>query len=166
MPELTHLQVYEHIETQKSHLACDDYSIPASLRSHVDFIIPTIHFDAIVTSPKKRQELDIRSNPIPRGLSFVNNPESPTVKEWGLTVGNLAVGNLPRSPANPRGLSSVEVVPGSPANKGWAPKVGPQVKTPYTAKSKQPTVPAICNSYITPDCLRALYNIPNGSLSE
>ncbi|KAF2217659.1 hypothetical protein CERZMDRAFT_108334 [Cercospora zeae-maydis SCOH1-5] len=41
----TEYHVYEHQSTGQLHVACEQYSIPADLRRHVDFITPTVHFD-------------------------------------------------------------------------------------------------------------------------
>jgi tripeptidyl-peptidase-1 len=34
---------YEHIISRKVHPGCDDYSVPLSIRKHVDFVSPTVH---------------------------------------------------------------------------------------------------------------------------
>ncbi|KAK5710847.1 hypothetical protein LTR15_012824 [Elasticomyces elasticus] len=44
--------VYEH-ETGQPHIACEEYSIPAHLKEHVDLVYPTVHFDAKI---KAREE--------------------------------------------------------------------------------------------------------------
>ena len=42
----TKYNVYEHTETGQPHVACEEYSIPSHLTEHVDFVYPTVHFDA------------------------------------------------------------------------------------------------------------------------
>jgi tripeptidyl-peptidase I len=49
---------YTNVETGKTYLVCDEYSIPHQLREHIDFINPTVKFDAIVKTRKKRRDLD------------------------------------------------------------------------------------------------------------
>lgn len=44
----TKYNVYEHSETGQPHIACEEYSIPANMKEHVDFVYPTVHFDAKV----------------------------------------------------------------------------------------------------------------------
>lgn len=64
----TKYHVYTNSETGKDHLACEDYSVPAHIREHIDFITPTVHFDAIVKTKKKRRDLqgrDIQTKPVP-----------------------------------------------------------------------------------------------------
>ncbi|KDQ15066.1 hypothetical protein BOTBODRAFT_301248 [Botryobasidium botryosum FD-172 SS1] len=44
--ELLHAEydIYEH-DTGALHVACDSYSVPATVKDHVDFITPTLHFN-------------------------------------------------------------------------------------------------------------------------
>jgi len=44
----TKYSLYEHEESGQPHVACEDYSIPASLKNKIDFITPTLHFDVKV----------------------------------------------------------------------------------------------------------------------
>ena len=37
---------WEHDGTGNTHVACDDYSLPPGIRKHVDFILPSVHFDS------------------------------------------------------------------------------------------------------------------------
>lgn len=48
----TKYKVYEHSETKKPHITCDEYSLPAHITEHVDFVSPTIGFDAFLTQTK------------------------------------------------------------------------------------------------------------------
>ncbi|KAG2090746.1 peptidase S8/S53 domain-containing protein [Suillus discolor] len=49
---LADYHVYDH-ETGTKHIACDSYHLPEHVIPHVDFVTPTIHFDAKV--PRKRE---------------------------------------------------------------------------------------------------------------
>jgi tripeptidyl-peptidase I len=40
--------VYEHQETGQPHVACEEYSIPAHLQNHIEFVYPTVNFDTKV----------------------------------------------------------------------------------------------------------------------
>ncbi|KAL6713742.1 hypothetical protein ACLMJK_008234 [Lecanora helva] len=56
--------------------------------------------------------------------------------------------------------------PGNPGN-GFLPKKGKTIKGPgITPNAAQPFDLSTCNTQITPDCLRALYNFPNGTLAK
>ncbi len=102
--------IYTNVETGIDHLACEDYSLPAHLREHVDFITPTIHFDATVKPKKQRRDLEGRS-----------------MKVRPVT----------------------QIMPGH--------DVAPQPQVVYNLTN--------CYQYVTPDCLRALYGVPNGTLA-
>lgn len=52
---------YTHDQTGQGHIACEDYSIPEDVQRHVDFVIPTVDFDAKVENPKKRRSIEQRS---------------------------------------------------------------------------------------------------------
>jgi tripeptidyl-peptidase-1 len=107
----TEYGIYTNTETGNDHLACEDYSVPAHIQEHIDFITPTVHFDATVKQKKKRRD----------------------IQERGLSV-----------------------------------KPVTQVKPNPDALVPQPQVTfslANCYTYITPDCLRSLYNFTNGTLA-
>ncbi|KAF8849785.1 subtilisin-like protein [Acephala macrosclerotiorum] len=106
----TDYHIYTNTENGKEHLACEDYSVPAHIQEHVDFITPTIHFDATVKKEKKRRSLDTRE-------------------------------------------LKVKPVPGA-----VSPDAVPQPQVTFNL--------ANCYEYITPDCLRALYNFTNGTLAQ
>ncbi|KAG0702859.1 Pro-kumamolisin, activation domain-containing protein [Suillus ampliporus] len=44
----TEYHVYGH-ETGQEHVACDSYHLPEHVQSHVDFVTPTVHFDAKIS---------------------------------------------------------------------------------------------------------------------
>jgi tripeptidyl-peptidase-1 len=90
---------------------------------HIDFITPTIHFDAAVTEPKKKRQ-------------------------------------FPESVVAPIRPGSIDIP--SQIKQGPALKISSFGATP---QASQFTL-ANCNSYITPDCLRALYGFPPGTLTK
>lgn len=106
----TEYYVYGHKHGQ-SHVACDEYSVPADLSAnHIDVILPTIQFDAQL---KKRQKRD------------------------------------------DSGLASLA------ANiTGSLPKLGKNIDIQAIS-----TDLSDCDAQITPDCLRALYNLTAGTLN-
>ena len=55
--------------------------------------------------------------------------------------------------------------PGNTNNNGWLPKKGPTISGPSPDIAPQPFALTTCNTQITPDCLRALYGLPNGTLA-
>ena len=58
--------------------------------------------------------------------------------------------------------------PGDTGNNGWLPKKGPTISGPGADPdvAPQPFDLSTCNTQITPDCLRALYNFTNGTLAK
>lgn len=53
----TEYKVFGH-DSGKEHIACDEYSIPADLSQHVDFITPTVQFDVKVPNKPKMKKRD------------------------------------------------------------------------------------------------------------
>ena len=45
---------HEHM-TGKPHIGCDEYHIPEHLKSHVDFITPTVHFDTKIPQAQEKR---------------------------------------------------------------------------------------------------------------
>ena len=56
--------------------------------------------------------------------------------------------------------------PGDTTNNGFLPKKGPTISGPTADVAPQPFALSTCNTQITPDCLRALYNFTNGTLAK
>lgn len=58
--------------------------------------------------------------------------------------------------------------PGDTENNGFLPKKGPTIIGPGAdpAVAPRPFDLSTCNTQITPDCLRALYGLPNGTLAK
>ena len=111
----TEYKIYAHANTGKTHLACDEYSVPLDLRDHIDFITPTVQFDAIVkTRPRKR--------------------------DGGDPDGHGKAGSKP--------------VHGS--------KKGASISASVLSETMRKNSTINCNTYVTPDCLRALYKFPHG----
>lgn len=93
----TKYHVYEHA-TGQSHIACDSYHIPASLRDHIDFITPTVHFDAKVgprKSPRNEKRADL--------TAAIGTPIRPGA---GTSIGNPDSGSLPK-PGPPVNIKTV-----------------------------------------------------------
>lgn len=56
----TEYKIFNHAVTGQPHVACHEYSVPRELRGHIDFITPTVQFDAFVKErPRKRAEGDL-----------------------------------------------------------------------------------------------------------
>ncbi|KAL9599924.1 MAG: hypothetical protein Q9219_003486 [cf. Caloplaca sp. 3 TL-2023] len=118
----TKYHYYTHASGQ-GHIACDEYSVPQSLSKHIDFVMPTVHFDTKIVDRSDEEKLKKRD-------------VDPTHK------------------------------PGNPSNIGWKPKKGKTIASPQLPTPAVVFNLANCNQYITPECLRALYNFGNGTLAK
>jgi len=56
----TEYYVFEH-DTGKPHIACDGYSLPSHLSSKIDFVTPTVHFDAKIKREWKSEKVEKRN---------------------------------------------------------------------------------------------------------
>lgn len=54
--------IWSHEQTGKSHVACDEYSLPAHIQEHVDFVYPSVHFDAHTSSPRVKRNMDTQED--------------------------------------------------------------------------------------------------------
>jgi tripeptidyl-peptidase I len=110
----------------KRSLATDEYSVPLAVRDHIDFITPTVQFDALFSkrSAKKRAVPGIKTN-----VHHVKPSLDPKHGKFGPYSMNSTSSTNATAPFDPSDLS-------------------------------------ICDQYITTECLRALYNMPNGTLAS
>lgn len=75
--------IYEHEKTGQEHAACEEYSIPSSLRHKVDFVTPTVHFDTKLRARSDRSEMQKRDGDRGhRGPWGPGDPWNPKHKNW------------------------------------------------------------------------------------
>lgn len=85
---------YTHLETGQAHVACEEYSIPEDVQRHVDFVTPTVHFDAKIENPKKRRAMDASDIAIAkRQTSKVSHQVQPGI---GHSIGSPGDKSLPK----------------------------------------------------------------------
>lgn len=116
---------YQH-SSGHQHVGCTEYHVPEHVSSHIDFITPTVVFDA-----KRAQSKDKYLRRIKR------------------TKLKAAIG----TPIDP----NVALEVGAP-DSASLPKPGPVVNDSAIAAKVE-----TCGSYMTPTCLRELYQIPFGT---
>ena len=102
-----------------SQLACNEYHLPAWVQKHVDFITPTVHFDARLGPAEPAKEK--------KGSALKRRGVIPNV---GSSIGRPGSGSLPKPG---RTLDFIQSIISELS---------------------------MCDQYIVPDCLRALYLIP------
>ena len=96
---LLQTEYYEYTHaTGQSHVACEEYSLPEDIQKHIDFVTPTVHFDAKLGQPKQRRDLDERQIDIYKRQAVGHSLGSPSDKSlpkdggrvpWGKTFNEL-----------------------------------------------------------------------------
>ncbi|KAI9046641.1 hypothetical protein LZ554_009383 [Drepanopeziza brunnea f. sp. 'monogermtubi'] len=85
---------FTHVETGQTHVACEEYSVPEYIQKHVDFITPTVHFDAKVDLKKKRRAMTADDIALAkRQTSKVGHKVQPGI---GRTIGSPSDKSLPK----------------------------------------------------------------------
>lgn len=134
----TEYHMYKHEQGHK-HVACDKYHVPEHLVQHIDMITPTVHFDQRIGEQRKNTKYDLEEHHIEE------------LKKRQLRKRELAKRDVATGGKNP-------AIQGSP-DSGFGPKQGAVVMNALMDLNQ-------CDSMITPDCLRALYATPPGSLKS
>jgi tripeptidyl-peptidase-1 len=49
-------RLWEHDRTGNTHVSCDEYSLPSDVRKHVDFVLPSVHFDSRISPRSERRD--------------------------------------------------------------------------------------------------------------
>jgi tripeptidyl-peptidase I len=93
---------YNHATTGQAHVACEEYSIPEDIKNHIDFITPTVHFDAKIENPKKRRTLNEEEiaiakrqtsttghNVVPGIAHSIGSPSDKSLPKSGGKISNL-----------------------------------------------------------------------------
>ncbi|KAK4995296.1 hypothetical protein LTR66_004858 [Elasticomyces elasticus] len=52
----TKYYVYAHTESGQPHVACEGYSLPTHIKRHVDFVTPTVYFDAKIRAREENED--------------------------------------------------------------------------------------------------------------
>ncbi|OHW92825.1 pro-kumamolisin [Colletotrichum incanum] len=133
----TEYHVYKH-EQGHMHIACDKYHVPEHLVEHIDMITPSVHFDQRIGEQRKNNKHELEEHQVEelkkRQLKKRELLEKREVSSGGKSV----------------------AIQGSP-DSGFGPKQGAIVMNALMDLNQ-------CDAMITPDCLRALYATPPGSL--
>ncbi|WYZ39383.1 hypothetical protein EsH8_III_001297 [Colletotrichum jinshuiense] len=134
----TEYHVYKH-EQGHVHVACDKYHVPEHLVQHIDMITPTVHFDQRIGEQRKNTKHELSEE-------HVEELKKRQLKKRELLETREVAAKGGKSPA----------IQGSP-DSSFRPKQGAVVMNALMDLSQ-------CDAMITPDCLRALYATPHGSL--
>jgi tripeptidyl-peptidase-1 len=93
----TKYHAYEHA-SGKPHVACDEYHVPQNIQEHVDFITPTVHFDAKVNPSPDEPEW---------GLKKRTGPIHDVHQKEAAKVGLPSSGSLPKQGAEIEGITDI-----------------------------------------------------------
>ena len=118
----TEYREYEHLETSKRSVGCEEYSIPVNLQSHIDYVTPTV--DTVVMS---------KYRPRSKQANTAQWSHNPRMKKNTHLPAPILPGKLRKRDSGVNQL-------------GWD--------------------LSDCVSDVTLACLRALYNMPNGTLAQ
>ena len=120
------------------HIGCTAYHIPESVRNHIDFITPTVHFDIKTTQPKQEYARKSQAKNLP---SATGDPVKPVV---GKTGASDRLEYATKSPAK-IGPSAT----GAPV-KPVVGKTGTSDPSEYATKSQAKIVPSASGFPVNP----------------
>jgi len=127
---------YFRHETGAPHVACDEYSLPAHLKKHIDFVTPSVHMDAKVERGPKQEKM-------PKEVA-----EAIAKRELGIEDASfLNIGIPGNNVASPKLGATAVLYPNATGGNSFG------------------NLLSTCNVTITPDCLRALYGFNYNSAS-
>lgn len=129
----TEYHLYRHTAGH-THVACDEYSLPSHLTEHIDIVTPSVHFDKRIGTQRHVR----KGEHLPHKLRELNKRNL-----------ELSKRQLNAEPNAPKGIVGSASDPSNP-------KQGVAVLNALMTL-------ADCDTMITPDCLRALYDMPVGS---
>ncbi|KAI9626310.1 hypothetical protein KEM48_010562 [Puccinia striiformis f. sp. tritici PST-130] len=127
----TKYHVYLHEETGQTHIACEDYKLPARLFEHIDIVLPTVHFDTIPAAnkyqyagvsqdggklPKKRKrETSIgqsfsapKTFPVPGAAHRLGNPSSGNIPHYSKNFNPPQISSMKHDLANCANVTTIE----------------------------------------------------------
>ena len=107
----TEYHVYEHSESGKGHVACEEYSVPAHITEHINVITPTLHFD-VKPHMKKRdvpnhvpnEESDAASTPTSNGSNDMQSCVDQITPDCLRALYNIPQATSKPSPDNSFGI--------------------------------------------------------------
>jgi len=125
--------------TRTPHIACHEYHLPAHISKVVDFVTPSVHFDARVKQESFRRRLRKPAATLKRDLAAIEAADRQIEKNRAKVAANVGMelGSLPKQGAV---LADSEVLDAQ-ALEG-------------------------CDRQITPNCVRALYQFGPGETAQ
>lgn len=78
----TTFHTYEH-ETGQPHVACEEYSLPRVLREHIDFVTPSVHFDAKIKARSQEDSFELNKRETPGIGKKIGKPGGWSTPKFG-----------------------------------------------------------------------------------
>lgn len=138
----TEYHVYKHAAGGARHVACEQYHVPEHLVEHIDIVTPTVHFDQRVGRERTGQKEPVGD------AADLDELRRKRENDKRTAAGGSALEKRGRP------FSGIVGKPSDATN----PKQGASADNAMMSLAQ-------CDSMITPGCLRALYNMPKGSLA-
>jgi tripeptidyl-peptidase-1 len=130
--------IFEHTTSRQPQIACHEYHLPSHIAKLVDFVTPTIHFDAKIKPERLQRRL--------RNIQPLQKRQMSTDSSMGQII-----------PQRPGTAARVG------ADPAWFPKKGEFLTTSDLLDTTQLEN---CDRQITPNCLRALYGFGPGKTAQ
>ncbi|KAF3938743.1 Aorsin [Dactylella cylindrospora] len=130
----TEYYVYEHTNGQM-HIGCESYSVPEKVHSHVDIIMPTLHWDVQSEDPSSGKQRRLRR--LSKRSHLVERSSPHAKRTTGAIIDGMGTG----------------------FRQGGARRLT-QHDSSHWSKFDNPKYASLstCDQFITPDCLRELYS--------
>lgn len=78
----TEYNVYEY-ENGQAHVACEEYSLPKNVREHIDFVTPSVHFDAKIKSRSEESSAGLSKREVVGAAKKVGQPGGWNTPKFG-----------------------------------------------------------------------------------
>lgn len=78
----TEYHVYEY-ENGHPHVACEEYSLPKNVREHIDFVTPSVHFDAKIKSRSEESSAELSKRDVVGAAKKVGKPGGWSTPKFG-----------------------------------------------------------------------------------
>lgn len=142
------------------HVGCEGYSIPEGVRGEIDIITPTVHFARMSASNRHSQKRPLMPEHTEALQRITQRATEPTIQSPEI-LGQERKRSA-EEPALSKRKETSRIKTTSMKGKIGSPLDGSNPKQGSTVNNALADL-STCNIMITPDCLRALYKIPQPS---
>ncbi|KAI0780145.1 subtilisin-like protein [Fomes fomentarius] len=176
----TQFNEYNHERTNLTALRTMSYSVPASVKGHLDFIYPVTSFVDPRATPATLEMLPRQARGRGRGRGRGRNRSSSIVASASTVSSVVSSSESPATSAvasqsSSKAVSSTTAPDATPATSSSraasTTATSSRALSSTTSASSRRPVPTItpdesCKTKITPECIQAIYNVPNTPASN